>query len=361
MKRSVISCALSMLAAAGLAAQLVVPARAATWEEVVAAAKKEGSVIVSGPAGKAWHDALMKFQDDYPGIKLELSNAAGRDYWSRVAKEREVKRYLWDVRVGGADTSIYDFMKQGALAPVRDQLMLPEITDENNWYGGFEHSYLDDGKKFFPTFCMYDTAFGFYNRTFIKDEEMPNLESLVDPKWKGKIAMTDPAEGNSSVTTVMLYRRYGEDFMRKLYRDQAPVIIRNPRQMVGAFADGTYPIAIGMASSTVVDFEDRGVKLNLGQVKGLPRWSPGVCSLQILQPRPHPNATTVFINWLLTQKTQEAIMPLIKLNSRRKGVTLGDPERALDMSQLDQYQSGQEEEYVADMEKAKSFVKSIMK
>src|SRR5210317_1240456 len=74
----------------------------AKWDKVVAAAKKEGKLVVAGPSGRAWRGVLVKFQKDYPDIKISVTPFAGRDFWPRAMKEREVGKHLWDLRVGGA-------------------------------------------------------------------------------------------------------------------------------------------------------------------------------------------------------------------------------------------------------------------
>ena len=57
----------------------------------------------------------MEFQKAYPKIKLNVTPAASRDFWPRVIKEREVGQNLWDLRIGGADTQIYQLAEKGEL------------------------------------------------------------------------------------------------------------------------------------------------------------------------------------------------------------------------------------------------------
>jgi ABC-type Fe3+ transport system substrate-binding protein len=44
---------------------------------------------------------------------------------------------------------------------------------------------------------------------------------------------------------------------------------------------------------------------------------------------PHPNATKVFVNWILTKDVQAKLMVATKLNSRRTDVPPGAPDRVL--------------------------------
>lgn len=333
----------------------------AKWDKIVAAAKKEGKLVVAGPSGRAWRGVLVKFQEAYPEIKISVTPFAGRDFWPRVLKEREVGKYLWDLRVGGAVAASWKLSSKGGIAPVAPMFMLPEITDEKNWYGGFAHLYLDKGQKYFPTFCIYQSTFAYYNKDFIKRDKPLSLEDMLKPEWKGKISMAEPSAGATLTSMAMLMKdkRYGKKFIRQFIEGQKPVITRNRRQLMGWFVSGKYPISIGIPSSSIRRFKKRGVKLNMGKVSGMKRWSPGVCGAQVLDPRPHPNATIVFVNWLFSKKTQEMIMPVVGLNSARKGVPIANKARAVDYSRLDEYESGQTEKYRASMISAKKFIKGL--
>src|SRR3974390_876171 len=73
------------------------PARAdwkADWDATVAAANKEGALVLSVPSGRAWRDALAKFQDAYPAIKTEMTPVASRDFWPRIVKEHAAGQYI---------------------------------------------------------------------------------------------------------------------------------------------------------------------------------------------------------------------------------------------------------------------------
>src|SRR5215472_862134 len=105
------------------------------WDQTVAAANKEGQLAISAPSGTIWREQLLTFRQAYPGIKLSITATASRDYWPRVIKEREAKLDLWDFRIGGPDSLSYGVKAMGYIAPVRDMLILPEVVDNDVWYG----------------------------------------------------------------------------------------------------------------------------------------------------------------------------------------------------------------------------------
>src|SRR5690242_15305395 len=120
----------------------------ARWDATVAAAEQEGALDVSGPSGKSWGDELMTFQAACPKIRLNVTPANSRDFWPRLIKEREVGRHLWDLRIGGADTEVYELIPRGAIADARAMFILPEVADESVWYGGFDHMFTDLARKY---------------------------------------------------------------------------------------------------------------------------------------------------------------------------------------------------------------------
>jgi iron(III) transport system substrate-binding protein len=331
------------------------------WDATLAAAEQEGALDVSGPSGKLWTDALTTFQAAYPKIKLAVTPAASRDFWPRLIKEREVGRHLWDLRIGGADTEVYELIPEHAIADVRAMYILPEVADESVWYGGFDHMFTDLARKYAPSFGAYSSPLAFYNPKFVKAADLSSFEKLLDPKWKGKIALADPRGGSTAVSMAIVYKKFGPDFIRDLLSRQEPAIVSNPRQIMDWFVSGRYPIAMGIPSDVIQQFAAGGVKFEMGRVSGLDIWSVGVCGIQVIEPRPHPAATTLFVNWLLSRDTQTRIMAAVHVNSRRKDVPIEDPGNAIDWSRYKDYVSGQSEEYYQAMADFKKLARSVLK
>ncbi|NDA46400.1 MAG: extracellular solute-binding protein [Alphaproteobacteria bacterium] len=315
------------------------------WDALVAAANKEGALVISGPQGRDWRVQLMEFQKDYPGIKLEVTPMASRDFWPRFSKERDVGQILWDLRVGGLDAPGYAFKKAGALDPIKPLLMLPEVVDSSKWLGGIQNSYLDKEKEYFFAFIAYETASASYNRKFASTPEDQSVKGLLQPKFKGKISMADPRGGASLNALSAIYQVYGEEFIRKLLVDQQPVITKEPRQQMDWIASGRNPIAFGIPKATFLEYGQRGVKLDdFVEMKELKVWTPGVGALTLMKGAPHPNAAKLFVNWLLKQETQEKLTLALKLNSRRTDVKAHDPELEVDAQNLAAYIGSQNEE-----------------
>jgi iron(III) transport system substrate-binding protein len=323
------------------------PARAdwkADWDATVAAANKEGALVLSVPSGRAWRDALAKFQDAYPQIKTDMTPVASRDFWPRIVKEHEAGQYLWDLRIGGVDAPSYNMKNKGGLMPVRPLFILPEISDEKVWQAGFDGLFLDKEKKFFPAFVAYESQSVYYNQAKLADAPHLTMQTLDDPQWAGKISLADPRGGAALNTLTVMDKLYGDDPIKKLMA-QKPVVTGEPRQMMDWLASGRYPIAFGLPSATFVEYHQRGASIaDFKKVQGLHIWSPGVGAIQYLAKAPHPNAAKVFVNWLLSKDTQAQLMQAVKLNSQRVDVPQGDPAEAVDVKAMGLYTCTQAED-----------------
>lgn len=330
------------------------------WNDTIAAAKKEGTITVSIPSGSVWRGELVRFQAAYPEIKLEMTAFSGRDFWARILKEREVGQYLWDLRVGGYDAQAYRIKQAGGMQPVRDLLILPEILDNSVWYGGLDGAFLDKEKKYVFGFVAVEETAANFNRKFVGDTL--TATQLLDPKWAGKISMADPRGGSPLTAMGGLYRQYGADYIRKLMLDQKPVITNIPRQQTDWLVSGRYPIAFGVPSAAVLEFRRNGGDISsIGRLTGTRQWSVGVGAITVPTKNPHPAATTVFVNWLLSKNVQAHIMKGVELNSRRKDVPQGLPDYAIDYGQINQYMGGQAEEMKPYIESAQKILREIVK
>ncbi len=335
----------------------------ARWEQTAAAAKKEGEINISGPSGRGWREYLMKFQETYPDITVKITPSAGRSFWPRVMKEYEVGQYLWDLRIGGTDNLSYKLKGQGYLDSVRDELILPEVADEKYWWGGMNTVFVDKEKKYYLAFVLYEQTIAQYNKKVIPGDL--TFPDILDPKFAGKITMAEPHGGSPLSGGAVLYKVYGEDYIRKLVTNQKLVISKEPRQQMQWLTSGRYPITFGLPTAALVEYNKARGATNaddeIGRIKGPLTYSHGAGAFSLPAKRPQPNAAPVFINWLLTKETQTGLMKAVKLNSRRNDVPLGDPDAAIDTARLSEYFASQAEDMQDYQDKTAELFRQLIK
>src|ERR1700675_2684168 len=121
--------------AAALAGAREASAADANWDATVKAAIAEGEVDVHGGPGKLYEQVLTEgFKKAYPQIKIDFSGLSGRDAVPKILREREAGIYSWDVYVGGVMSVLLNLKPVGALAPIKPNLILPEVLDDKNWF-----------------------------------------------------------------------------------------------------------------------------------------------------------------------------------------------------------------------------------
>jgi iron(III) transport system substrate-binding protein len=338
-----VSCALPPRSAAPPAAH---PAAATTqassttteWEQTLAAAKREGTVTVAGPPQPAEREVLMGFREAYPDIKLEYSGLIGGQFSARVATERSTDLYAWDLFIGGASEQ-YSHIPAGWNQPLKPAVILPEVLDDSKWMGGFDAGFGDAGRQFVYGFTWYITNLLKVNRTSIPESELNTAEGLLDPKWRGRIVVYDPRAGGAGLLAFSALRRQlGDEAIRKILVDQQPVFSTDKRQFTEWVVRGRYPIGIGVVDPYLAPFWEEGLGKDVGNLRTrVEVLTPGSGNLVLMDRAPHPNATKVFVNWLLSAETQTIWARQAATNSRRLDVPSGSPETKPDPARMADY------------------------
>ena len=316
------------------------------WEQTLAAAKKEGRVAIAGPPQAAERGVLMQFQKTYPDIKLEYAGFISTEFFTRIRPERDARIHAWDLHIGGLGAATYKVLSEGWFQPIRPRLIFPEVTDDSKWLGGFDAGFADNKRTYVFAFASYLTYLVKVNRKVVPESELGSVSGILDPKWKGKIVVFDPRTGGAGALAMAALRQeLGDEAIRKILIDQQPVFSSDKRQVAEWVIRGRYPIGIGVADAYLTPFLDEGVGKEVESVKSkVVPISPGSGGLIVMNPAPHPNATTVFVNWLLSRETQAAWAKEGRTNSRRVDVPPGNPEAVPDRARLSQYFDANSEE-----------------
>jgi iron(III) transport system substrate-binding protein len=283
------------------------------------------------------------FQQEYPEIKVEYSATPGRAMLPRIRQERELGKKLWDLNSGGIGT-VVEMKKEGFFAPIRP-LPLPDIADDRRWIGGMNSLFSDREEKYFLAYLLYIQPSVYVNRDLIREPDLMSSEQLLDPKFRGKIVILNPTGGSSRQSLYHLAFTYGEGFLRDLLTKQEIIVTDDNRQQVEWVVRGKYPIAIGFSVTLLIPFEKQGLGKNVMAVEDkIIRTTTGSGVICLFEGAPHPNAAKVYINWLLSQKTQEKLTKNIVHNSRR--IDVPPVETAIDVTKFSKYHSQDTEEGV---------------
>jgi len=313
--------ALATLCCAGWA---MAPAQAApqSWEELIAAAQREGTVVVTGPAHQAVRQALPAAFKARFGVNMEYIGGPASAALARLRAERAAGIYSLDVTLAGIQSMATIFHRDGLLDPIKPLLVLPEVLDGSKWKRG-SLWFMDPEQQYvLRLFSSVSEQISVDSRQ-VKPEDLRSAQDLLNPKWAGKIATHDPTvPGTGSNQAARFYAQLGEDFARRLYVDQKPVISRDERQLTDWLLHGTYPIVIGADDARVEEMRKEG--LSASPVYAFPDL-PGTVAVgnglvAMFKNAPHPNAAKLFINWLASRDGLEVYARTIRWSPTRNDI-----------------------------------------
>lgn len=283
------------------------------WEETLTKAKQEGKVVIvmGGAATRTWRPLFQRFQERF-GIQVEASGGSGRESADRFLAERQAGVYSTDIWMTGLTTTNSRILPAGGLDPFEPNLILPEVKDKSKWYKG-QFWFGDPDKKFVFLFNASPTPDIGYNTNLVKPDEISSVFDLLNPKWKGKFAIIDPAmAGVGAVLARYHYNpKIGTDFVRRFIKEQEPTMYRDLRQAAEAVAQGKHGLFIWMGSARIEleQLKEQGLPVDLiyKPMKEMNDMSAGGSgTISIVNKAPHPNAAKVFVNWALSKEGQDA-------------------------------------------------------
>jgi len=285
------------------------PGWQAEWDKAIAGAKKEGAVYLWGDMEITHPDIVAAFSKEFPFIKPITVTGRVGDLTMRILSERRAGKYLADFYsgvMGGA--AFYEFYRTGVLDSVKSAFVLPEITDESKWLGG-KHHYVDPETQ---QIILYEGNVAgtsiFYHTQSVKPDDFSSYWDLLDPKWKGKIAMFERAgSGFPSLTPIYYNPRLGANFIKRLLGEMNVTVSRDRRQATDWLGTGKVVLCIGCADverasrdgMPVSELERNHLK-EAGNNIGL----NGNSGLAMIGKPAHPNAAKVFVNWFLSRRGQ---------------------------------------------------------
>ncbi|MFQ5916694.1 MAG: ABC transporter substrate-binding protein [Candidatus Binatia bacterium] len=154
-------------------------------KELIEAAKKEGKVSIFGSLEKGTVRIIQDtFEKKYPGIKTFYWRGSTTAIMKKAMSEFRAKKVTWDVF----------FTSNDPMNIMRKQGMFTKYQTPVGKY--FEKQYHHP--FYSPSYRKVVVGF-MYNTKFIKPEDAPkSYWDFVDPKWKGRITIPNPAGHTST-------------------------------------------------------------------------------------------------------------------------------------------------------------------
>jgi iron(III) transport system substrate-binding protein len=250
-------------------------------------AKKEGKLTfyTTGILVQTVRPIVDAFQKKYPYIKVEVWRAGTQELLPRFQQEFSAGKYTADV---------IELTQAGGVMLQEASLLQPFYSSE---LASVEEGAVSKGPTGAFTAGHYQSGISLgYNTKLLKKDEVPKTyQDLLNPKWKGKIAMAGSNTGTSWIGAAL--ETYGEGFIEKFAGQKITVHQVSARALLDMIISGEI-----LMSPTILDSH-----VNKSKKEGAPcDWAPlepvAAYIGQIMLPKnsPHPNAAMLFIDFDLS-------------------------------------------------------------
>ncbi len=263
-------------------------------------AKGQPLVIVHAEGG-AFSELLDIFSKKF-GIEVQETVSRPSSILARIRTEQKNGQFVWDAWMGGTSNMVNEAAPAKLLEPIESYLVVPEVKDPSNWRHP-DYIFGDAGHTAFA-FVTKLEFFLVRNTSIVPELKIKAWDDFLNPKLKGKISIRDISVPNAGLFPLATaYGLKGPDFVRKFFKDQDIKVFDNPQQLDSSVMRGSQAVAIGTAEETVTRCHTDGGCKNIE----LMREFGSAISTGISVPKnpPHPEASKLWINWLLSREGQQ--------------------------------------------------------
>ncbi len=286
----------------------------AEWERVQREAKKEGKLVLYTTHGPEVRGVITEALKKYD-IPLETVVGRGPELTAKLLRERRAGIYYSDFYLGGVGDLIHAQKPAGILAPLEPLIIIPEVKDPKFWYKGML-PFVDKDKLIMAILAYVNDGIH-VNTDKVKSGDINSMQDLLSPIWKGKIVMDDPTiSGRGQLFMAVITNMLGEKYVRQLVR-QEPFITRDRVLLINWLVTGKYAIALGIQPEEYQTYKTAGAPITNLPLKDISYIGSGAGHLSYYDQAPHPNASRVFANWLLSREGQTRLQEIRVTQSAR--------------------------------------------
>jgi iron(III) transport system substrate-binding protein len=318
--------ALARLSAVGRAttilmalALLVNPVRA---QDAASIDPRGGSVrIYVSLATSAMTRLVAALNKHFPNLKIDFVRAGSLETVKRFVAERQAGRIGADL-IHGADPGGFEYFAQKGWLDPR-LTALPLTQDYRDAFVNKQAGWV--ALRATGIAPMYNT------KLVAKDAAPKTWKELVEPKWKGRIAISDPTRAGSSFSHLYaMWKMYGADFLDKLAKNDV-FVAGDGSATREAVANGERDVA-PVSEYDAFEFMKEGKPIDVDWVADGTIMLPA--PLAVVKGSPNAENALALAQYMLSREGQELITKIILSWSARKDVTAPEGKPELDAIKL---------------------------
>jgi iron(III) transport system substrate-binding protein len=288
----------------------------AAGDKYYEAAKKEGRIIIYGNSlTPELIDATKAgFAKRFPGVEIMGTEMAGREVREKIIAEQASKNYVADIAFTGYTTQ-RDLTEAGMFEPYESP-QLPHLFPQFVVPGGVVNP---------RTASLISITI---NTNLVPPDQEPKVwADVLNPKWKGKLAVLDPrgsGEGGTIIAGMELV--YGYQWLEKL-KEQDVFFSKSTGPIWAGLARGEYAMYLTARHIDAIVNRKAGAPVKFIKPSDGVGWT--YASMGNIKNQPHPNAARLFMEWTLSDEGQ-TILGQDGFVAVRQGVKSAEPEASME-------------------------------
>jgi len=249
-------------------------------------ARREGSVLLY-TTGTQIKLLIDRFEQKYPYLRVELARASSADTARKVLEE---------YRAGYEKVDAFELASHGLVVPRDENILQPFRSPE---LSAFAADAIEPGRHWVVVRESY-TGIGFNTKLLPPDKAPKTYQSLLEPQWKGKMAISGVSTTAVNWVGTMLIVQ-GADFVRKLGQQNIRIYNLTGRALANLMTAGEVMLSPTIYNSHVAASAEKGAPLGWFAPGTVPVTDTGVA---LARKAPHPHAALLFIDFLMSKEGQ---------------------------------------------------------
>ena len=275
-------------------------ALAQSEEELIRGAQKEAKIMFW--SSMRIEDSKMLasgFESKYPFVKVEIFRAGGEQIVNRAIAEQ----------VAGNTT--YDVINAFALKVLQKRGMIQAYAAPEA--ANYPIGYKDAQNHWVSLYSGYNVI-GFNTKLISKTEAPKNWEDLLDPRWKGRMAM----DNEEYFWHAGMLRHWGQEkgkqYMEALNQQGLQFRSGGHGLLSDLMSVGEFPIIVVVYPDRIEQMKAKGQQVDW--VKTTDPVLVNLAPVGIAAKAPHPNAAKLFMNYSISKEGQEILQKARRTSAR---------------------------------------------
>ncbi len=257
----------------------------------------------------------------FPNLKIDFVRAGSVETVKRFVAERQAGRIGADL-IHGADPGGFEYFAQKGWLDPR-LAALPLAQDYRDGFVNKQAGWV----------ALRATGIALtYNTKLVAKDALPKTwKELAEPKWKGRIAISDPTRAGSSFSHLYaMWKMYGADFLDKLAKNDV-FVAGDGSATREAVANGERDVA-PVSEYDAFEFKKDGKPVDIDWVADGTIMVPA--PLAVVKGSPNAENALALAQYMLSREGQELITKIILSWSARKDVKAPEGKPELDQIKL---------------------------